>query len=65
MNVAAPVSVWEGSTMPNVVRRRKAFRKQLLTIILLSVLAGIIGGGLVGISTSHHPQAQEAGGSNS
>ncbi len=50
--------------MPNVVRRRKAFRKQLLTIILLSVLAGIIGGGLVGISTSH-PQAQEAEGSNS
>jgi hypothetical protein len=51
--------------MPNVVRRRKAFRKQLLTIILLSVLAGIIGGGLVGISTSHHPQAQEVEGSNS
>lgn len=51
--------------MPNVVRRRKAFRKQLLAIILLSVLAGIIGGGLVGISTSHHPQAQEAEGSNS
>lgn len=51
--------------MPNVVRRRKAFRKQLLTIILLSVLAGIIGGGLVGISTSHHPQAQETEGSNS
>jgi hypothetical protein len=64
MNVTAPLSVWEGSTMPNVVRRRKAFRKQLLTIILLSVLAGIIGGALVGISTSHHPQAQEAEGSN-
>jgi hypothetical protein len=65
MNVLAPFSVWEGSTMPNVVRRRKTFRKQLLAIILLSVLAGIIGGGLVGISTSHHPQAQEAEGSNS
>lgn len=65
MNVTAPFSVWEASTMPNVVRRRKAFRKQLLTIILLSVLAGIIGGGLVGISTSHHPQAQETEGSNS
>jgi hypothetical protein len=65
MNVGAPLSVWEGSTMPNVARRRKAFRKQLLTIILLSVLAGIVGGGLVGISTSHHPQAQEAEGSNS
>ena len=64
MNVAALFSVWEGSTMPNVVRRRKAFRKQLLTIILLSVLAGIIGGGLVGITTSHHTQAQEAEGSN-
>jgi hypothetical protein len=51
--------------MPNVVRRRKAFRKQLLTIILLSVLAGIIGGALVGVSTSHHPQPQEAVGSNS
>jgi hypothetical protein len=64
MNLAAPFFVWEGSTMPNLVRRRKAFLKQLLTIILLSVLAGIIGGGLVGITTSHHPQAQEAEGSN-
>ena len=39
--------------MPIVVRRRSKFRKHLLTIILLSVLAGIIGGGLVGIATSH------------
>lgn len=51
--------------MPIVVRRRKTFRKQLLTIILWSVLAGVIGGGLVGLSTSHHPQAQESDGSNS
>ena len=51
--------------MPNVVRRRKTSRRQLLAIILLSVLAGIIGGGLVGISTSPHPQAQAAEGSNS
>jgi hypothetical protein len=44
--------------MPIVIRRKKRFRKHLLTIILLSVLAGIIGGGLVGISTSHPSQTQ-------
>lgn len=44
--------------MPIVVRRRNTFRKQLVTIILLSVLAGIIGGGLVGMTTSHHSQTQ-------
>ena len=51
--------------MPIVARRKKRFRKQLLTIILLSVLAGIIGGGLVGITTSHHPQAQGSAEGNS
>jgi hypothetical protein len=51
--------------MSSVARRRKAYRKQLLTIVLLSVLAGIIGGSLVGISTSHPSQAQGTQGSNS
>lgn len=44
--------------MPIVVRRRSSFRKDLLTIILLSVLAGIIGGGLIGLSTEHQPAAR-------
>ena len=46
--------------MPIIIRRRKNFRRQLLTIILLSILAGIIGGGLIGIATRHQPPAQSA-----
>jgi hypothetical protein len=39
--------------MPIVVRRKDTFRSQLLAIILLSLLAGLIGGGLVGLATGH------------
>ncbi len=41
--------------MPIVVRRRNRFRRDLLTILLLSILAGIIGGGLIGITTGRQP----------
>ncbi len=45
--------------MPIVVRRRNALRKELVTVILLSVLAGIIGGGLIGLTTGRQsPTAQ-------
>lgn len=45
--------------MPIVVRRRNDLRKQLLTVILLGVLAGIVGGGLIGLSTGRQsPTAQ-------
>ena len=48
--------------MPFVVRRRNSFRKELLIIILLSVLAGLIGGGLIGITTGHSTTAQDSPG---
>lgn len=44
--------------MPIRIRRRNTFRKQILTAILLSVLAGLIGGGLVGISTERRTPTQ-------
>jgi heme A synthase len=44
--------------MAIVIRRKDSFRKQLLAVILLSILAGIVGGAMVGLSTSHHPVAQ-------
>ena len=40
--------------MPIVVRRKNSLRNQMLALILLSLLAGIIGGSLVGIATGHH-----------
>ena len=51
--------------MPIIVRRRNTFRRDLLTIILLSVLAGIIGGGLIGITTGRQPPAQSVAAPNS
>jgi len=46
--------------MAIVIRRKNSLRKQLIAVILLSILAGIAGGAMVGISTSHHPAAQGA-----
>ncbi len=51
--------------MAIVVRRRNTFRKELLTIILLSVLAGLVGGGLVGITTGRSTPAQTSTGQTS
>jgi hypothetical protein len=39
--------------MPINIRRKDNFRTQMLVVILLAVLAGIIGGGLVGLATRH------------
>jgi hypothetical protein len=46
--------------MPIVVRRKNHFRNQMLALILLSVLAGVIGGSLVGIATGHHASAPQS-----
>jgi len=51
--------------MPIVVRRKSNLRNQVLTLILLSVLAGVIGGSLVGIATGHHSSSSAAAGPNS
>jgi len=40
--------------MPIVVRRKNSLRNQMLALILLSLLAGIIGGSLVGLATGRH-----------
>jgi hypothetical protein len=40
--------------MPIVIRRKNSLRNQMLALILLSLLAGIIGGSLVGFVTGHH-----------
>ena len=37
----------------------------MLTLILLSVLAGIVGGSLVGFATGHHSSSSVSGGPNS
>jgi hypothetical protein len=44
--------------MTIVVRRRNQVRKQILAVVLLSILAGLVGGALVGLATSHHPATQ-------
>jgi len=50
--------------MPIVVRRKNSFRRDLLTVILLSILAGIIGGGLIGLTTGRQPAVQSVPASN-
>jgi hypothetical protein len=47
--------------MPIIVRRKNNLRNQMLTLILLSVLAGT----LVGFATGHHSSSSVAAGSNS
>ena len=44
--------------MTIVVRRRNQLRKQILAAVLLSILAGLAGGALVGLATSHHATTQ-------
>jgi len=44
--------------MTIVVRRKNHFRRQMLAIVLLSILAGLVGGTLVGLATSHHSAVQ-------
>ena len=39
--------------MTIVIRRKNHFRRQMLTVVLLSILAGLVGGALVGLATSH------------
>jgi len=51
--------------MPIAIRRKSHLRNQILTVILLSVLAGIIGGSLVGFATGHHSSSAVSTGSNS
>jgi hypothetical protein len=40
--------------MTIVVRRKSTLRNQWLVVILLSVLAGLVGGSLVGLATGRH-----------
>jgi hypothetical protein len=40
-----------------VVRRRNRLRRQMLALVLLSILAGLVGGALVGLATSRHTPA--------
>jgi hypothetical protein len=46
--------------MPIIIRRKSHLRNQMLTLILLSLLAGLVGGSLVGIATGHHSSAPAA-----
>ena len=54
-----------GTIMPIIVRRKNNLRAQILTLILLSVLAGIVGGTLVGVATGHHSSSSVSSGPNS
>jgi hypothetical protein len=51
---------FEEDNMTIVVRRRNRFRRQMLTVVLLSILAGLVGGALVGLATSHRSVVQES-----
>jgi hypothetical protein len=51
--------------MPIIVRRKNNLRTQMVTLILLSVLAGIVGGALVGFATGRHSSSSVSAGSNS
>ncbi len=51
--------------MPITIRRKNTLRAQMLTLILLSILAGLIGGALVGLATGHHSSSQVSSGSTS
>jgi len=51
--------------MPITIRRKSHLRNQVLTLILLSVLAGIVGGALVGYATGHHSSSAVSTGPNS
>jgi hypothetical protein len=46
--------------MPIIIRRKSHLRNQMLTLILLSLLAGLVGGSLVGIATGHHSSSPAA-----
>jgi len=50
----------EEGKMTIVVRRKNHFRRQMLAVVLLSILAGLVGGALVGVVTSHHSPAVQA-----
>ena len=51
--------------MPIIVRRKNNLRSQIVTVILLSVLAGIVGGTLVGLATGRHSSSAVSAGSHS
>ncbi|HST10334.1 MAG TPA: hypothetical protein VLL05_08145 [Terriglobales bacterium] len=51
--------------MPITIRRKNSLRNQLLTLILLSVLAGLIGRALVGFATGHHSSSEPPAASTS
>jgi hypothetical protein len=51
--------------MPITIRRKSHLRAQVLTVILLSVLAGLIGGALVGFATGRHSSSPVSSGSTS
>lgn len=44
-----------------VVKARKNILANVITLVLLSILAGVIGGGLVGFATKAKPATQSAG----
>ena len=44
--------------MPIVIRRKDTLRGQLIILLVLSILAGIVGGTLVGLATGRNPSAQ-------
>lgn len=44
-----------------VVKARKSVLANVITLVLLSILAGVIGGGLVGMVTKAKPATPSAG----
>lgn len=44
-----------------VVKARKSILANVITLILLSILAGVVGGGLVGLATRAKSATQSAG----
>lgn len=44
-----------------VVKAHKSILANVITLVLLSILAGVVGGGLVGLVTKAKPAPQSAG----